>query len=967
MRRWIVGSLIIGAIVVIASLLVIFTNYTVQGVVRDAQDVPVVGATVRLRATENWATTDANGAFVLRVRGLSLHRTVTAWKQGYYTGAADLTGFGRTLTIALRPLTSQDNPHMEWLPSDADPTVELACGNCHVDMHRQWRQSGHATSAVNGLVLALYNGTDAQGAAGVGHGFKLDFPHEVGNCASCHAPGAAVDHPEGVDLNRVSGEALNGVFCQFCHAIDFAHSPYAETTTGVNSLKLLRPPTGQHLFIGPFDDVPGRDTYNPIYRQSEACAACHSGGWWGVSAYASFDEWQASPYAAEGVQCQDCHMAPDGESNRSVSPCAPHHEMMPIASLPPTIGELVCQVQACVACHLTPDTDERADPSSATALLPARAPDTLSTHGMDEAEMDALVRSSVAMSVTATQGSDGVLVEVAISNVGAGHHVPTDSPMRNLILLVTAYDSAGEPLAYLSGEVVPEWGGAGAPAAGNYAGLPGKGFAKVMEDYDGNSPVPPWRNGIRILSDNRIAARTTDQSTYLFALPSAAQAEQPVRVTATLLHRRLFKTWADEKDFKMPDTLMAEVSATALLRDDLAVATQVQQEDEALFAPSLANTVHGERLDSATFATAEQCGECHTDVTGAWQASGHAQATTSPLYRARYKVATQDTSLDNIGAFCAGCHTPVGLFSGQIRRRWSWAGLEEYPLDAAAQSGVDCVVCHSIVELTATENGGYVLDPAAASLDTAQPNAVAAHPSAMHSELYSQPEFCATCHETVNPTSRLAVMTTYSEWQASRFNTGDEATETTCQDCHFAEGRHGTVRPEDLKGVAQIEVLTPRQESATELLVDVRVNNTGAGHDLPTGSTEIRQVWLAVTVSYGDGRLIYTSGEVDEYGDPVEGSVTYGTVWLDAEGKPTERLWEAASVLRDHRIPAGGSVTETFAVTLPPGTKGPLHIEAILKSRAVSGYLSGLMSTYIVDPVPSAPTIEMARGELVMD
>src|SRR5688572_13879823 len=112
MRHPIARIFIAGTLLLIASLLVVFTHHTVHGVVRDAQDIPVAGATVRLRATENWTTTDANGAFKLTVRGLSLHRTVTAWKQGYYTGAADLTGFGRTLTIALRPLTAQDTPYM---------------------------------------------------------------------------------------------------------------------------------------------------------------------------------------------------------------------------------------------------------------------------------------------------------------------------------------------------------------------------------------------------------------------------------------------------------------------------------------------------------------------------------------------------------------------------------------------------------------------------------------------------------------------------------------------------------------------------------------------------------------------------------------------------------------------------------------------------------------------------------------
>jgi hypothetical protein len=207
-------------------------------------------------------------------------------------------------------------------------------------------------------------------------------------------------------------------------------------------------------------------------------------------------------------------------------------------------------------------------------------------------------------------------------------------------------------------------------------------------------------------------------------------------------------------------------------------------------------------------------------------------------------------------------------------------------------------------------------------------------------------------------------MTTYSEWQHSRFNTGDPATTTTCQGCHFADNRHGALRAEDLKQAAQVEILPSAEATpGKELELRVKVFNIGAGHDLPTGAAELRQMWLAVTVTDGAGRAVFSSGKTNEYGDPVEGSVTYGVTWQDAARHPTDRLWEAAGVLRDHRIPAGGAVTETYRFTLPADARGPLTVQATLNYRAAAGYLTALMTIYLGAEVAPAPIIEIAAAE----
>jgi hypothetical protein len=69
-----------------------------------------------------------------------------------------------------------------------------------------------------------------------------------------------------------------------------------------------------------------------------------------------------------------------------------------------------------------------------------------------------------------------------IANDKTGRHGATDSPLRQLILLVQANDGQGQALLLVAGPTVPAWGGVGDPARGYCAGLSGKGFSKVLEE-----------------------------------------------------------------------------------------------------------------------------------------------------------------------------------------------------------------------------------------------------------------------------------------------------------------------------------------------------------------------------------------------------------------------------------------------------------------------------------------------------
>jgi len=137
-------------------------------------------------------------------------------------------------------------------------------------------------------------------------------------------------------------------------------------------------------------------------------------------------------------------------------------------------------------------------------------------------------------------------------NDRAGHHVPTDSPLRQMILLVQAKGPEGQPLDLLAGPTLPDWAGIGDQADGYYAGVPGVGYAKIlMELWTEVTPTGAYWNPTRVVSDNRIPALGSHTSHYIFSAPSG-----DVRIEVGLIYRRAFISLADQKGWEVPDILM---------------------------------------------------------------------------------------------------------------------------------------------------------------------------------------------------------------------------------------------------------------------------------------------------------------------------------------------------------------------------------------------------------------------------
>ena len=182
-----------------------------------------------------------------------------------------------------------------------------------------------------------------------------------------------------------------------------------------------------------------------------------------------------------------------------------------------------------------------------------RNPDTIFSHLMPGASDETLLQNAVTLDLEIQREGNQVLVEVTITNDQTGHHVPTDSPLRQIILLVSAVGNNGTPLELIDGPTLPDWTGVGDPAQGYFSDLPGKAYAKIlMELWTEVSPSGAYWNPTRILNDNRIPALGSDTTRYVFQAPAG----ETIRIKAELYFRRAFIDLAVQKGWDNPDILM---------------------------------------------------------------------------------------------------------------------------------------------------------------------------------------------------------------------------------------------------------------------------------------------------------------------------------------------------------------------------------------------------------------------------
>ena len=359
----------------------------------------------------------------------------------------------------------------------------------------------------------------------------------------------------------------------------------------------------------------------------------------------------------------------------------------------------------------------------------------------------------------------------------------------------------------------------------------------------------------------------------------------------------------------------------------------------------------------------------------------HARSFTNPVFQAQYfeellPEVQRNSRLRRDARGCIACHSPVGyiLSKGNVATR------EDVDPE---MSGVTCDFCHTIegYRHDSPGNGNYISVPGDQKLGPLYyGQSVPWH--RRYSELHTKSEFCAICHSQVNRHG-LEIKATFTEWKDSPYR--EKSIE--CQDCHmnvqgfltagepvYQSGQaaqtsladppyrpeiythefHGAHSRRQVVGALtlKIEVEETAVSAGDEIGFSVFVDNSRTGHKMPSGSAELRFLWLELRAYTLGDRSMRTipilvsanpEGE-DRYGvfggskidrgdskdDVTEGSRIYRAILVDKAGKQTLSSYDATEIIFDNRLSAAEIREETYHFRVPKNAKGRLLLFADL-------------------------------------
>jgi hypothetical protein len=375
------------------------------------------------------------------------------------------------------------------------------------------------------------------------------------------------------------------------------------------------------------------------------------------------------------------------------------------------------------------------------------------------------------------------------------------------------------------------------------------------------------------------------------------------------------------------------------------------------------------------------CEECHADHYREWSGSMHAYASEDPVFTAMNARGQEETG-GALGAFCVNCHAPMAVREGATEDGLNLSTLPE------ELQGITCYFCHNVDSVEGTHNNPLVL-----ANDTTMRGGIPepVENSAHHSEysrlfdasdVMESSKLCGTCHDIVVPKELTGapedvhLERTYEEWRTSLFAQPDSGP-LSCGDCHMdgvpnvpvadaenvpvRDARHKHDFPgvdvavtdfpqkqEQLAAVQRFLETTLRSEICVSQTGFIRVSleNVTAVHNVPSGASQDRRLWVEVRGFDFMGQETFTAGIPPEGTAVADIDGQEGT-WLlrdrtfDAAGEPAHMFWDVATVER--------------ATLLAPITISPLdpeyHREIDSRTYQFPGLPSRVIMTIKMQPI----------------
>lgn len=380
------------------------------------------------------------------------------------------------------------------------------------------------------------------------------------------------------------------------------------------------------------------------------------------------------------------------------------------------------------------------------------------------------------------------------------------------------------------------------------------------------------------------------------------------------------------------------------------------------------------------FIDPDTCAGCHSEIFEQWENSMHNLSHKDPVYLRLAKFLREGLT-DNgeilEAESCVKCHTPMGYVSG-FPKQLSDDLSKTAPI---AQRGIQCDYCHSATTIRKMYNNGLVLSPGQGEddpgikygpYDDSEPDFHEAKYSPMHTES----RVCGTCHNVKHLAFGTDLETTYTEWEQSPYNAKDPEKRITCQGCHMSQrpgipATGSTPRPKNpgsatdysderphiathyfvggnaavppmFNGDEKARMAEERLAHAATVELDVsrikerqlmvNVTNTGAGHSIPTGLGDLRQVWLEIMVKDQENKVRFATGTLNDKGILGSDALMYKTVLGDGNGNPVINVSKAREILSDNRIKAKETRRHTIDIGILPAPGDVLSARLLYRS-----------------------------------
>lgn len=194
------------------------------------------------------------------------------------------------------------------------------CGQCHVEIYKEWEGSMHAQSSalkdpIHGAMYRKVMGDPTQEGL---KSKKGKYPV----CLKCHAPNAAIQNKTKVDAQPAFNEGVNCITCHTIAGFKGVEKPDGKLRLGVSAYEIskssLQAPSGKHYSTAPealdgdvnskpFHPYPMTGGNAALFQSSDMCLGCHAkrNNMHGVPVCATGDEYKVSE---SSVSCQSCHM-----------------------------------------------------------------------------------------------------------------------------------------------------------------------------------------------------------------------------------------------------------------------------------------------------------------------------------------------------------------------------------------------------------------------------------------------------------------------------------------------------------------------------------------------------------------------------------------------------------------------------------------------------------------------------------